>query len=127
MEAEFLQLAREAVAALQLQAAASGSTSWVEIAHLAVNGGGLLAILVGLKRMGEAGHQRDREIDELGKGLQQQGLALERQGAAMTQALTQQGEALGKIGQALDRQGAAMTKAFTQQGEVLAELLRRTA
>ena len=127
MESEFLQLAREAVAALQ-------GPSWVEIAQLAVSGGGLCAILVGLKRMGEAGHRRDREIDELGKGLQQQGQALERQGhalerqgAAMTQALTQQGEALGKIGQALDRQGAAMTKAFTQQGEVLAELLRRTA
>ena len=126
MESEFLQLAREAVAAMQLQAAASGSTSWVEIAQLAVSGGGLLAILVGLKRMGEAGHRRDREIDELGKGLQQQGQALERQGAAMTQAFTQQAETLGKIGQALDRQGAAMTQAFTQQGEVLAELLRRT-
>ena len=115
MEAEFLQLARAAVAAMQLQAAASGSTSWVEIAQLAVSGGGLCAILVGLKRMGEAGHRRDREIDELGKGLQQQGQALERQGAAMTQAFTQQAETLGKVGQALDR-----------QGDVLAELLRRT-
>ena len=51
--------------------------------------------------MKAAGKRRDREIDELGKGLQQQGRALERQGAAMTQA-------------------------FTQQGEVLAELLRRS-
>ena len=70
MESEFLQLAREAVAAMQLQAAAAGHTSWVEIAQLAVSGGGLLAILVGLKRMGEAGHRRDREIDELGRGVQ---------------------------------------------------------
>ena len=108
MESEFLQLAREAVAAMQLQAAASGSTSWVEIAQLAVSGGGLLAILVGLKRMGEAGHRRDREIDE------------------MAAAFAQQAETLGKIGTALDRQGEAMTQAFTQQGEVLAELLRRT-
>ena len=62
------------------------------------------------RRVFDGGHfRRDREIDELGKGLQQQGQALERQG------------------QALERQGAAMTKAFTQQGEVLAELLRRTA
>ena len=112
MESEFLQLARAAVAAMQLQAAASGSTSWVEVAQLAVSGGGLLAILVGLKRMGEAGHRRDREIDELAG-------AFRKQGEAMTQAFTQQG-------QALERQGEAMTQAFTQQGEVLAELLRRT-
>ena len=81
---------------------------------------GLSCIVGGLFSMKAAGKRRDREIDELGKGLQQQA-------AAMTQAFTQQGEALGKIGQALDRQGEAMTKAFTQQGEVLAELLRRTA
>ena len=134
MDAELVQLAREAVAALQLQAAAAGSTSWVEIAQLVISGLGLFAILVGLKRMGEAGARRDREIDELGKGLRQQGemmtealqglrrqgQALERQGEAMTQAFTQQG-------QALERQGEAMTQAFTQQGRVLAELLRRTA
>ena len=63
---------------------------------------GLGCIVWGLFAMKAAGHRRDREIDELGKGLQQQGRALERQGAAMTQA-------------------------FTQQGEVLAELLRRSA
>ena len=100
MESEFLQLARAAVAAMQLQAA--GSTSWVEVAQLAVSGGGLLAILVGLKRMGEAGHRRDREIDELAA-------AFRKQGEAMTQAFTQQGQALAR------------------QGEVLAELLRRPA
>ena len=134
MDAALVELAREAVAALQLQAAAAGSTSWVEIAQLVISGLGLFAILVGLKRMGEAGARRDREIDELGKGLRQQGemmtealqglrrqgQALERQGEAMTQAFTQQG-------QALERQGEAMTQAFTQQGQVLAELLRRTA
>ena len=98
MDAELLRLAQEAVTALQGQAAAAGSTSWVEIAQLAVSGGGLVAILVGLKRMGEAGQRRDREIDE------------------MAGAFREQAETLGKVGQALDR-----------QGEVLAELLRRTA
>ena len=109
MEAELLQLAREAVAALQLQAAAAGSTSWVEIAQLLISGLGLLAILVGLARMKEAGARRDREIDELAAAFRQQGQALERQGEAMTQAFTQQG-------QALERQGRA-----------LEEMLRRTA
>jgi len=116
MDAEFLQLAQRAVAALE----AANSTSWVEIAQLAVSGVGLLAILVGLKRMGEAGARRDREIDELAG-------AFRKQGEAMTQAFTQQG-------QALERQGEAMTQALTQQGqalerqgEALAELLRRTA
>ena len=114
MEAELVQLAREAVTALQEQAA--GRTTWVEIAQLVLSGGGLFAILVGLKRMGEAGTRRDREIDELGQGLRQQGQALERQG------------------QALERQGQAMTQAFTQQGQALErqgraleELLRRSA
>ena len=124
MEAELVQLTREAVVALQ----AANSTSWAEQAgvviaglQLVIGGGGLIAILVGLKRMGEAGARRDREIDELGKGLRQQGQALEQQGAAMAQALTQQGRAL-------ERQGEMMTQALQglrQQGEVLAELLRR--
>ena len=99
MDAEFLQLAREAVTAMQ-------GPSWVEIAQLLVSGVGLGCIVWGLFQMQAAGERRNKEIDVLGK-------ALERQGEAMTQALTQQGE--------------AMTKAFTQQGEVLAELLRRTA
>ncbi len=90
---------------------------WVQTLSSVV---GLGCIVWGLFAMRAAGHRRDREIDELGKGLQQQGQALERQGAAMTQAFTQQG-------QALERQGEAMTKALTQQGEVLAELLRRSA
>ena len=109
-------MGRGAVAALQLQAAAAGSTSWVEIAQLVISGLGLFAILVGLKRMGEVGARRDREIDELGKGLRQQG-------EMMTEAL----QGLRRQGQALERQGEAMTQAFTQQGQVLAELLRRTA
>ena len=102
MEQEFLQLAQEAVGALQ-------GPSWVEIAQLGISGvglvisgAGLVAILVGLKRMGEAGQRRDREIDELAG-------AFRKQGEAMTQAFTQQGQALER------------------QGQVLAELLRRTA
>ncbi len=92
---------------------------------------GMIAIVVGLVRMKEAGARRDKEIDVMAKNMQEStrviAQALERQGAAMTQALTQQG-------QALERQGAAMTQALTQQGQalerqglVLAELLRRTA
>ena len=102
MDAELVQLAREAVAALQLQAAAAGSTSWIEVAQLAISGAGLAAILIALARMKESGQRRDREIDELAA-------AFRRQGEAMTQAFTQQGQALER------------------QGEVLAELLRRTA
>ena len=97
---------------------------WAQVGVSAV---GLGCIVWGLFSMKAAGKRRDREIDELGKGLQRQGQALEHQVAAMTQAFTQQG-------QALERQGDAMTQAFTQQGqalerqgEVLAELLRRTA
>ena len=92
MDAEFFELARRALVALE----AANSTSWVEIAQLGVSGGGLIAILVGLKRMGEAGARRDEEINVLGK-------ALERQGEMMTEAL----------------------QGLRQQGEVLAELLRR--
>ena len=98
MEAEFFELAREAVVALR-----QPSWSWVDVAQIAVSTGGLVAILLGLARMKEAGRRRDREIDELGKGLRQQGQALERQGEMMTEAL----------------------QGLRQQGQVLAELLQR--
>ena len=107
MEAELVQLAREAGSALQLQAA--GRPSWVDVAgvviagaQLLVSGLGLGAILVGLARMKEAGARRDREIDELASAFRQQGAALERQGQAMTQAFTQQGAALERQGRALE-------------------------
>ena len=137
MEAEFLQLAREAVAALQ----AANRTSWIDVAgvviagaQLLVSGVGLVTILVGLARMKEAGARRDREIDVLAESmrestrflsqsLERQGQALERQGQAMTRALERQG-------QALERQDEMMTEALQglrQQNQVLAELLRRTA
>ncbi len=107
-------------------------------AQVLVSGGGLIAILVGLARMKEAGVRRDREIDVLAASLQETtrtiGQALERQG----QALERQGQALERqartIGQALERQGQAMTQALAQQGQALErqgqaleELLRRTA
>ena len=56
----------------------------------------------GLRRMGIASAERNRQLDAMEATQREQ---------SRTQA-----EALGKIGQALDR-----------QGEVLAELLRRTA
>ena len=120
METEFLQLAREAAAALQ-------GPSWVEIAQLVVSGVGLGCIVGGLFSMKAAGKRRDREIDEMAaagkrrdREIDELAAAFRKQGEAMTQAFTQQG-------QALERQGEAMTQAFTQQGQVLAELLRRTA
>ena len=101
MEAEFLQLAREAATALQ-------GPSWVEIAQPFVSGVGLACIVGGLFSVKAAGKRRDREIDELAAAFRQQGQALERQSQAMAQAFTQQGRALER------------------QGEVLAELLRRS-
>ena len=88
-----------------------------------ISGLGFGCILWGLFQMQAAGKRRDKEIDEMGKGLRQQG-------EMMTEAL----QGLRQQGQALERQGVAMTQAFTQQGQaltqqgqVLAELLRRTA
>ena len=92
-----MQLAREAVAALQ----AGPLPNWVEVAQLFVSGVGLACIVGGLFSMKAAGKRRDREIDELAA-------AFRNQGEAMTQAFTQQGRALER------------------QGQVLAELLRRT-
>ncbi len=86
MEAEFLQLAQGAVAALQ-------GPSWVEIAQLAVSGGGLVAILVGLKRMGEAGQRRDREIDEMAAAFSQQAETLGKIGEGITEMLRRSGPA----------------------------------
>ena len=73
---------------------------------LLVSGVGLGCIVWGLFAMKAAGHRRDREIDVLAENMR---------------------ESTRVVGQALERQGEAMTKALTQQGEVLAELLRRSA
>ena len=123
METELVQLAREAVGALQ----AANRTSWIEVAQLFVSSVGLGAILWGLAQMQQAGRRRDKEIDEMAANMREST-------RVVGQALERQGLALERQGQALERQGQAMTLAFTQQGralerqgEVLAELLRRTA
>ena len=116
MDVELLQLAREAVAALQ----AANRPSWLDVAgvvlagsQLLVSSVGLGAIFWGLTQMQQTGRRRDREIDVmaetmrestrvLGQALGQQGQALERQGHAMSQALEQQGQALERQGRALE-------------------------
>ncbi|MCY4560535.1 MAG: hypothetical protein OXF79_30050 [Chloroflexi bacterium] len=105
MDAEFLQLAREAVAALQ-------GPRWVEITQAVASVVGLGCIVGGLFSMKAAGKRRDREIDELAA-------AFRKQGEAMTQAFTQQGEAMT---QAFTQQGQALER----QGQALEALLRRT-
>ena len=81
-------------------------TAW---AGVGIGVGQLLLIAWGLRQMGKASQERNRQLD------------------AMEAAQREQGQALRDIGQALERQGEAMTQAFTQQGEALAELLRRPA
>ena len=102
MDAEFLQLAREAVAALQT----GPPPNWTEIAGLAVSaavGFGQISLIAwGLRQMRLSGERRDRQLD------------------LMETAQREQSE---RLGTAFDRQGAALER----QGEVLAELLRRTA
>ena len=98
MDTELLPLARAAVVALQNPP----QPHWVEIAGVIVSAvigiGQILLIAWGLRRMGVASDERNRQLD-------------------------QQGEVSSKIGQALDRQGEALAR----QSEVLGELLRRSA
>ena len=81
MESEFLQLAREAVAALQ------GPTqpTWTDVAAVTVGFLQVGLIAWGLRQMGKSSKERNRQLD-------------------------QQAETLGKIGQALDRQGEALAE-----------------
>ena len=85
MEAELVQLAREAVVALR-------QPNWAEIGGLGIGLGQILVILGGLWMMHLSGKRRDTQLD------------------AITTALDRQGEALGKVGQALDRQGAVLAE-----------------
>ncbi len=55
-------------------------TMWVQTL---ISGVGLIAILVGLARMKEAGARRDREIDELAAAFRKQGAALEDQSTVL--------------------------------------------
>ena len=101
MEAELIQLAREAVVALR-------QPNWAEIAALGIGFGQLVVILGGLWMMNKASNIRNRQLDLMEAAQREQA---ERQDAA------------------LERQGEMMTEALQglrQQGEVLAELLRRT-
>ncbi len=59
MDPEFLELARAAVAALQV----ARQPTWVEIAELVIYGIGLAAIYWHLWDMKKYGQRRDREID----------------------------------------------------------------
>lgn len=102
MDAEFLQLAREAVAALQT----GPPPNWTEIAGPAVSaavGFGQIGLIAwGLRQMRLSDERWDRQLD------------------LMETAQREQSE---RLGTALGRQGAALER----QGEVLVELLRRTA
>ena len=120
MEAELVQLAREAVVTLR-------QPNWAEVAALGIGFGQLVVILGGLWMMNKASNIRNRQLDLMEAAQRDQserlGTALERQGQAMNQALEHQG-------QALERQGEMMAEALQglrQQSEVLAELLRRGA
>jgi hypothetical protein len=98
MDTELLPLARAAVVALQNPP----QPHWVEIAGVIVSAvigiGQILLIAWGLRRIGVASDERNRQLD-------------------------QQGEVSSKIGGALARQGEALAR----QSEVLGELLRRSA
>ena len=84
-EAEFLQLAREAGAALE------AGPSWVEVAQLLINGLAVIALMVGVVWMQAYGKQREREVDAMAARLRETNREVE--------------EALDRQGQALDRQG----------------------
>ena len=77
-------LARAAVAALQ----AANHSKWTDVPAAVGSAGGLLQcglIYVGLRQMGKASEERNRQLD-------------------------QQAETLGKVGQALDRQGEVLAE-----------------
>ena len=112
---------------------------WAQVAATA--GVGLLQcglIAWGLRQMGRASDERNRQLDimeanqrDQGQALRQVGQALDRQGQALQQvgqALERQGQALERQGQALDRHGQALdrqSQALDRQSQALAELLRR--
>ena len=94
MEAEALELARQAVAGLQ----AANSPSWTDVAGVIVTGmvGVAQCGLIGwgLRQIGKASDDRNRQLD-----------AMEARQEAQGQALAQIGQALDRQGQALEQQG----------------------
>ena len=111
MEAELLQLAREATAALQTGGRPVGMTPLAWVA-LGVGLGQLVLLGVGLGLMYRSNTSREQQTRAQTQAEAQRHAetmeALRDQSAAMTQAFTQQAEALGKMGAGI------------------AELLRRT-
>lgn len=87
MEAELLQLAREAVAALQT----GPPPNWTEVVGLfvsaAVGFGQIGLIAWGLRQMGRASEERNRQLDQQGEALREIGQALRDQGQVLAELL----------------------------------------
>ena len=80
MEAELIQLAREAVVALR-------QPNWAEMAAVWIGVGQILVILGGLWLMNKASNVRNRQLDQQGEALRQQGEALRQQGEVLAELL----------------------------------------
>lgn len=87
MEAEALELARQAVAALQ----AANSPNWAEVVGVTVSGvvglGQIGLIAWGLRRMGIASEERNRQLDIMEASQRATLQALDRQGRALEELL----------------------------------------
>jgi len=87
MEAEALELARQAVAALQ----AANSPNWAEVVGVIVSGvvglGQIGLIAWGLRRMGIASEERNRQLDIMEASQRATLQALDRQGRALEELL----------------------------------------
>ena len=86
MEAELIQLAREAVVALR-------QPNWAEMAAVGIGVGQILVILGGLWMMNKASNDRNRQLDQQDVALREQAQALRNMG----QALERQGEVLAEL------------------------------
>jgi len=80
MEAELIQLAREAVVALR-------QPNWAEMAAVGIGVGQILVIVGGLWMMNKASNIRNRQLDQQGEALRQQGEALRQQGEVLAELL----------------------------------------
>lgn len=83
MEAELLQLAQEATAALQ----AANQPNWTEVAGAVVGFLQVGLIAWGLRLMGKASDARNRQLDVMEAAQLRQGDALERQGEVLAELL----------------------------------------
>ena len=86
MEAELIQLAREAVVALR-------QPNWAEMAAVGIGVGQILVIVGGLWMMNKASNDRNRQLDQQDVALREQAQALRNMG----QALERQGEVLAEL------------------------------